>query len=174
MTLREAIDLAGAHPFWVLGFFAAIPLLAWILGLLLQRPAGRDKALLVCYAVLIHLACFPGIFALLLGAYALFFTGQDLLDVNLLLYALPVLSMALTLVAIGQRVAFERIPGFDRFWALMVLVGLTFAIVLAISKTRFWIVFGGSLVYLLLLVGVLYVVLQAAAHTLFARRQRDS
>ena len=55
-----------------------------------------------------------GLFAAVITAYGLFFTRTNLLEVNLLVYALPIVSMAFTLLAVRRNVEFESIPGFDR------------------------------------------------------------
>ncbi|MFC2172047.1 hypothetical protein ACFLU6_05380 [Acidobacteriota bacterium] len=83
----------------------------------------------------------------------------------------PVVSMILTLVFIRQSVSFDRLPGLDRLWGLMVVIAITFGLVLAIQKTRIWLFFGSSLFTLLLLIIGLVLVLQWGAHLLFRPRK---
>ena len=84
-------------------------------------------------------------FAGVLTAYALFFTKENLLDVSIVVYLLPIVSMVVTLVLIRKNVSFEDVPGFERLSGLMVMIACSFAIALVIQKTRIWIVFGGSI-----------------------------
>ena len=102
--------------------------------------------------------------------YALFFTSENLLDVNALVYILPVVSMGLTLALVGRNVRFERIPGFGRLGGLMLILGLTFGMVLALHKTRIWLVFGGSMGNLLLALLGAFILFKVGAHLLFGRK----
>jgi len=81
-------------------------------------------------------------FAGVLTAYALFFTKENLLDVSIVVYLLPIISMVVTLVLIRKNVSFEDVPGFERLSGLMVMIACSFAIALVIQKTRIWIIFG--------------------------------
>ena len=52
----------------------------------------------------------------------------------------------------------------------MVMVGCSFAIALAIQKTRIWIFFGGSIERLFILAGAIFALLKWSAYMLFRRR----
>lgn len=108
--------------------------------------------------------------AAVLTAYALFFGQQNLLDVNLTVYGLPLLTMGLTLLLISRAVSFAEIPGFDRLTGLMVLIAISFALTLALARTRIWLFFGGSITKLVLLVGGLFALLKWGAYMAFRRR----
>jgi hypothetical protein len=120
--------------------------------------------------VLVYAVCVPGMFAAVISGYALFFTRENLLDANLLVYFLPIISMVVTLIFIGKNVSFEEVPGFDRLSGLMVMVGCSFAIALAIQKTKIWIFFGGSIEKLFLLAAGVFALLKWGTYTLFRRR----
>ena len=77
--------------------------------------------------------------------------------------------MAATLLLIRRVADFRRLPGFDRLSGLVVLIAATFALLLAISKTRIWILFGGSIVYLAVLAAALFALLKWGAHIAFRR-----
>ena len=49
----------------------------------------------------------PGIMSAVLIAYTLFLTRTNLLQVNLLVYFLPLLGMGLTYYLIGRNVSFD-------------------------------------------------------------------
>ena len=80
--------------------------------------------------------------------------------------------MVLTLILIRRNVSFDDIPGFDRISGLMMLLAVTFVIVLAIQRTRIWILFGSSIYTLIVLVIALFALLKWGAYML-SRRKRE-
>ena len=170
MTTRDLIHQADLHPVALAVALAAPPLISWVTGRLHDRGPGGAGRWKYFYAVLVYLTCVPGMFAGVLTAYTLFFSRENLLDTNLLVYFLPIVSMIVTLVLIRKNVAFDEVPGFDRLSGLMVMVGCSFAIALAIQKTRIWIVFGGSIERLFILAAAIFGLLKWGAYTLFRRR----
>ena len=170
MTTRDLIQLAGQHPLVLVVAFVVPPLLAWLLGQMHDRRHGGEAPWKYFYAVLVYLACVPGMFSGVITAYTLFFSRENLLDANLLVYFLPIVSMIATLIFIRKNVSFDDVPGFDRLSGLMVMVGCSFAIALAIQKTRIWIFFGGSIEKLFLLAAGIFALLKWGSYMLFRRR----
>ena len=170
MTLRELLDLAGGQTTILLILFGGMPVLALLLGLM----HGKDRGGLVpwswTYALIVYAVCVPGMCAAVVLGYALFFTNENLLDVNALVYILPVASMGLTLALVGRNVRFEQIPGFGRLGGLMIILGLSFGMVLALHKTRIWLVFGGGMGNLLLALLGAFILFKVGAHMLFKRK----
>lgn len=167
MTTREFIQAVDRHPLILLAAFALPPLLAWACGRLHGKDGGSTTPWKYIYSVLVYAACVPGLFAAVLTAYALFFTRENLLDANLLVYFLPIASMVVTLVRIRKNVSFDEVPGFDRLSGLMVMIGLSFAVALAIDKTRIWVWFAGSIGTLFLLALGVFALLKWGCYTLF-------
>ena len=170
MTTRELIQWAGQHSVALLLAFIAPPVLAWLAGQTHGKEQGKLAPWKYLYSVLVYLVCVPGMFAGVITAYTLFFSGENLLDANLLVYFLPIVSMVATLVLIRKNVSFDDVPGFDRLSGLMVMVGCSFGIALAIQKTRIFVFFGGSIEKLFLLAGGVFALLKWGAYTLFRRR----
>lgn len=171
MTLRELITLVGDHSLLMAGLLAVPPLAAIALTFVVKRDAGAGNRLRYVYSVLVYVACIPGIFAAVLTAYALFFTSKNLLDVNVLVYLLPLIAMGVTLVFVRKAVKLDDVPGFDRLSGLMVMLAMTFALVLGIQKTRIWVVFFGSLPMLIGLVVGIFALLKWGSYMFF--RSRD-
>lgn len=169
MTTRDLIQLAGEHPLGLMTAFLAPPLAAWLLGLMHPRGQGALAPWKYFSSTLVYLACVPGMFAAVLTGYALFVTRENLLDANLVVYFLPILSMAATLVLIRRDVPFDRVPGFDRLWGLMVMVGSSFAIALAVQRTNIWLFFGGSIEKLFVLAAGVFALLKWGAAMLTRR-----
>ena len=180
MTLRMLIESAGEHPLVLLALFVAPPAAAWVAGRLHGRgessvrwDGGRSNIgspWRQGYAVLVYLTCVPGVVAAVLVAYTLFFTGENLLDVDLLVFFLPLASMVATLVLIGRNVDFDDIPGFDRLFGLMVMIAVSFTIALVIQKTRILVFVGASIAHLLVFAAVAFLLLKWASHRLLGHR----
>ena len=174
MTLRELIQTAGAHPMPVGAVLLGLPVLAWLTGLAHGQNHGQNTPWKYLYSVWVYLACIPGTFAAVLTAYALFFRNESLLDVNLLIYFLPIATMIVTLVLIRRRVAFEAVPGFDRLSGLLTLMACSFALALAIQRTRIFVGFFGSIEMLFALAGGTFALLKWGGWMLFRRRNEPA
>ena len=169
MTTRDLVNLAGQHPLALVVAFLAPPLAAWLLGLMHPRGQGGLAPWKYFSSVLVYLTCVPGMFAAVLTAYSLFFGRESLLDAAVLVYFLPIVSMAATLVFIRKSVPFDEVPGFDRLSGLMAMVGCSFGIALAVQKTNIWIFFGGSIEKLFILAAGVFALLKWGAYMFFRR-----
>jgi hypothetical protein len=169
MTLNDLIKLANGHLLAPLIFFIAPPVIAWLCGRVHGRGNGGNAPWKYIYAVLVYLVCIPGLFASALTGYELFFQRGDLMNVNLAIYFLPIVSMVVTLIFIHKTVAFENVPGFDRLSGLMVMIGCSFLIALVIDKTRLWLMFHGSIAMLFALAAGIFALLKWGTYMLFRR-----
>jgi hypothetical protein len=171
MTARELAQLADRHPLVLLGVFVVLPLAAWLCGRLHGRGRGGEAPWNYLYSVLVYIACVPGMCAGVLTAYALFFTRENLMDVSLAVFVAPIVSMVVTLILIRKNVSFDEVPGFDRISGLMVMIACSFAIALAVERTRIFLFFGGSIGKLFLLAAGVFALLKWGAYMLFRRRE---
>jgi len=169
VTIRDLLNLAGQYPLPLAGAFVAPPLVAWLLGLMHPRGQGGLAPWNYFSAVLVYLTCVPGMFAAVITGYSLFFSRENLLDANVIVYALPILSMVATLIFIGRDVPFAEVPGFDRLSGLMTMVGCSFAIALTIQKTNIFLLFGGSIGTLFILAAGVFALLKWGTFMLFRR-----
>jgi hypothetical protein len=170
MTVRELIGLVGEQPQVVLAAFLFPPLIVWILGRIHGRGNGERSPWKYIYALLIYLSVVPGMCVLVLTAYILFFTGESLLDVNLVVYGLPIVSMIATLAVMRAHVDFDAVPGFDRLSGLMVMITISFVFALIIRKTRIWLFFGGSIATFIVFLVAFFALLKWGAYLTFRRR----
>jgi len=171
MTVRELTQAAGSHPLPVTSMLVGLPVVAWLLGRLHGQDHGRQAPWKYLYSALVYLACIPGTFAAVVTAYALFFRNENLLDVNLLVYLLPIATMIVTLVLIRQRVDFDAVPGFDRLSGLMTLMACSFGLALAIHRTRIFLGFFGSIEMLFALAAGIFALLKWGGFMLFRRKE---
>ncbi|MBP7961014.1 MAG: hypothetical protein KBG20_00595 [Caldilineaceae bacterium] len=169
MTIRDLVQSLGGHPWLLLIFFILPPAITFGLRYAHRPGEGERMPWRFVYAGLVYAVCVPGIFAAVLTAYSLFFRNESLLDVNLLVYFLPIISMFVTLVFMRQNVDFKQVPGFDRLSGLMVLLGVSFVVALAIQRTRIWVLFGGSIGMLFGLALFAFLLLKWATHRLFRK-----
>jgi hypothetical protein len=169
MTPRDLIDLAGAHPAVLCAVLLAVPMIAAVVGLMHQPGAGGRAPWSWTYALLVYAACVPGVGAAVVTGYTLFFTHENLLDKDVLVYFLPIVSMVATLVLVRRAVPFDEVPGFDRLSGLMVAIAVTFGLVLALRRTFIGIVFVGSLARLAVFGAALIALLQWGLRAAFRR-----
>jgi hypothetical protein len=171
VTARDLIELAGRQPLALLGAALLPPIACLLLSFIHGREPGAARAYRHVYAVLVYLACVPGVGAAVLTAYTLFFTRESLLDKDLLVYVAPVASMVVTLLLIRRSISFDAVPGFDRLSGLIVLIAVSFGILLAIRKTFIGILFGVSLPALLVVGAAVFGLLKWGARALSGGRR---
>ena len=169
MTLTELFSYASQKPYiyGVLGVLIGAPVLALILPLIHGKRRGEETPFRHIYSAIIYLVCIPGIMAGVMTAYMLFISRQDLMAVNALTSILPIVSMIATLMFIGNKVRLDQIPGFERLSGLITVLVVTFVLVLLIEKTRIWVVFFGSIGWLIALVVGLFVLLRWGGGRMF-------
>lgn len=166
MTINDLIAAAAQQPLAIFLLLGPLPVLAWIVGRL-SGSDGEYKPWKYFYSILVYAACIPGILAVVLSAYSLFFINQNLLQLNILVYGLPIVTMILTLVVINKYIEFAAVPGFDRLGGLMLILGISFAVALFIVKVRVWLVFGSSITTLFVIALIAFILLRWGSSKLF-------
>jgi hypothetical protein len=169
MTGRELVTLAGSNPLVLAAVLGVPPLaaLVLVLGFVHERGNGGRAPWKYVYALVIYATCLPGMLAAVLTGYTLFFSRENLLDQNVLVYVAPIVAMTVTLMLVRRNVSFDAVPGFDRLWGLMTMIAVTFVIVLAVSKTSIFLFFGGSVVMLIGLCAFIFALLKWGAFMAF-------
>ncbi len=130
-------------------FLLLLPAVAWVL-LRFFNPYLNKSPIHYALSVIIYLAAIPGMFASVLVFYALFFIRLNLLEVNVVLFFLPIITMGAVFFIIGRKAKFDDLPGFDRLSGLMLLLALVAGIVLALYKLHFIVGFFASIEGLLI------------------------
>jgi len=164
MSVQDFIEWISKYPFWVSTYFVLIPGIPVFIGMLQEKGEyrGEKPPWRHVYAALIYLTTFPGVCAAVLTAYSIFFTRKNLLEVNALVYLLPIASMILTYHLIGQRARFSRLPGFDRLSGLLTLTALTFLILLVLYKLRIIVGFFANIFVLVFLAALIFMAMKWA------------
>ncbi len=175
MNMEEFIAKLESYDLWIiLALVLAPPILVLVMRLLHRNQYGGDNPWRYIYSLLIYWVSLPGVLAGVLTAYTLFFVRQNLLQVNVVIYFLPILSMIATLVLVRRKVDWDDLPGVDRLMAFITLIAISLIVALAILKTRIWIIFGGSIFMLLIIALICYVLLKASFNTLTRGKNRKN
>ncbi len=160
MTINQIIGAISGYGLIIIIVFVLIPLAAYAYG----KAVGKEKAVesphKYVYSFLVYLSSVPGMFSLVLCAYALFILRASLLEVNIVVYFVPIISMIATIILIRKNVDLNYVPGFDRLYGLFVVLGVTFTIALMILQTRIFLFFGSSITTLIIFAIILYLALQ--------------
>lgn len=135
MTLQELLRYIGEHPQMVLAYFAALPLLALIIGILDGRR-GHDMPWNYLYSGIIYLSAVPGIFALTLNVYLFLFERRSVMDMDIFTQVLPIVSMILALAIIRKNVDLNYIPGFDKLSGLLVFITAVMGLMWLADRTH--------------------------------------
>lgn len=135
MTLGDFFQNVSEQPAILLMYFLALPLVA-MLCYLWGREEGYKSPWCYVYSSLIYLSCIPGIFAITLNMYLMFFEKQSLLDANLYFQILPIASMLLTLWLIRMNVDFDEIPGFGKMSTLLMVIAAVMTLLWILEKTH--------------------------------------
>ncbi len=172
MTIQEMIlMIERISPLYLLAGYLFPPLFVWLIGFGINQFNALRSPWKYLYSAFVYLVCIPGILASVLTAYSIFFTRQNLLNVNVFVYFLPIISMIITLVVIARKVDLSGLPGVDRLYSLIIILIITFSGVLAIQKTKIWIFFGGSFWILILIAIICFIVLKISSSKLLGRRR---
>ncbi len=163
MTIEEIIQQAGTNSKAIYIYMAAMPLLALLLNAIISVESF-NKGFKYAYSVLIYAVCIPGIISLLLCLYGLFMLRQNMLQVDVLIYFLPIIAMIATLWIIKRKIGFEYIPGFKRLSSLFILIAISFILAYLIQKTNIYLgIFAvASIKNLFFVFGVILLVLYLA------------
>lgn len=137
MTLHELFDAAAARPEWVVSFFIILPVIAatmwWI-----AKDHGTDSPWRYVYSVLVYLTCIPGILAFSLAVYLFVFQRGDILNTDLTIQVLPILSMLLTLWLVRRNVDFKDIPWFDNISRMITIIFIAMIFMFLVDKIHIY------------------------------------
>ncbi|MCB0634394.1 MAG: hypothetical protein KDD15_31895, partial [Lewinella sp.] len=135
MTLEEFFQKIADNPAYVIFYFTIIPLTAVLAGWM-GKGEGHISPWKYLYSTLIYMVSVPGIFAVTLSIYFFLFERRSIMDTDVFIQILPVISMVVTLLIIRRNVRLEHIPGFDKLSGLIMMISATLAIMWFIDRTH--------------------------------------
>ena len=171
MTLQEVFNQIGDNPSLLLLYFIGLPIITYVATLFSEGESYHAPWKYV-YSLFIYAACIPGILAATLTIYVLVFEGKSLLQINSVVYFLPIVSMIATLLVMSRGLELRRIPGFEKLSGLLFMIAVTFVAILILQKTRIWVVFYGSVWFLVGLFVILFAVFKYGWERLSAKSER--
>lgn len=169
MNLQELFTLLDRNPLPVLAYFVGMPLLAWACGRSQQGGRVYDSPLRWVYAAVLYGVCVPGILAAVVFADNI--SKGRLLQAGVFSQILPVLSMLVSFGLIRRQANPEDIPGFRQVTGFVLLLALTAVALFLLMRTRIWVVFGGGIGSLLILMAVLFLLMKWAFDRAFGPRR---
>ena len=161
MTVQDIIQWFENYPLLIIGYFAVLIIIS-LLGLLAVNRRNFRSPVTYLYSVLVYAVTIPGLLALIITVYSFFFLRTNLLEINVLAYFVPVITMVIVLLIINKTVPMHLIPGFDKLSGLFVIIVITFIITYILQRMFFGVFFVGKMQYLLLFFLALLFVLRIA------------
>lgn len=138
MTLRDVFEAVSGQPTLLFVLLMAVPTLAFLVNLWSGETPEAIWTWRYVYAVLVFMACIPGIFAVTLNIYLFLFERQSIWDTDLAIQVLPILTMVGTLLLIRRKMPFDYIPGFGKLSSFLVLIAAVMGILWFIDRTRIY------------------------------------
>jgi hypothetical protein len=138
MTLRDAFELLSGQPTLLFLLLMALPTGAFLINLWSGETPDEIWKWRYVYAVLVYLACIPGMFAVTLNIYLFLFERQSVWDINLALEVLPILTMVATLMIIRRKIPFGYIPGFGKLSSFLTLIAAIIGVLWIVDRTRIY------------------------------------
>ena len=135
MTLRESFQLLAEHPEYIIFYFAIIPIMAFLAGIL-GKGEGHLSPWRYLYSALIYFVCVPGIFSITLSVYNFLFERRSIMEADVFAQVLPIISMVVTLLLIRRNVNLDYIPGFDKLSGLVTVISAALIIMWFVDHTR--------------------------------------
>ena len=171
MNINELIkNLEHLNLYYAI-YLVVLPVLALCYHYVYSPGKGEEAPHKYIYSGLIYMSSIPGIFGTIITSYTLFILRGNLLNVNVIIYFLPIISMITTIIFIRRQVDLDDIPGFEKLSGLFMILGVTFILTLILLKTRIFLFFGGSIGTFFLLLIFLFALLKWGTYVLFKRKK---
>ncbi len=171
MSINDLIKNIEQFNLYCTIYLIALPIIAFLYQFVHRSGKGEDSPHKYVYSVLIYMTSIPGVLGTIITSYTLFILKGNLLNVNLVVYFLPIISMLTTIIFIRREVNLDNIPGFEKLSGLFTTLGVTFVLTLILLKTRIFLFFGGSIGTFFLLLIFLFALLKWGTYLLFKRKK---
>ncbi len=136
MTLQDFFEYTQQNAQWVLFYFLALPLLALLVGVLASNKAAYSPWAYF-FMLLIYLVSIPATMSVVYSIYKIFFQKADLLQTNLSIQVLPIVSLFATISIIKKFVALDLVPGFDKLSSMWLLMIFVFGLMWFLNRMQF-------------------------------------
>jgi len=159
MTLQQILDAFTQYQTQTLYFFFGIPLLA-VIAIFFKKKYSKNLWVKVFDSLLIYLVSIPWILSFILSIYSIFILKGNILELNILPYFVPLISMWVTYTIIQKSIWLKEVPWFGKISSLLLLIFLTFIVVFLLQKIFIWVVFVWSISYIVWLFLVIFIAMK--------------
>lgn len=166
MTINTFLESFSNYENYALIYFGLMPLLGLLFSKL-HKITIYHNVYDYILSIVVFGTTIPGISSLSLLFYSIFLLNENILNVNVILYFLPIISMILSLFIISRRVSFNRLPGFNKLWSLIIILLIVHIIIFFLFRLHFVIGFFSSFTSLFIIGVILFLILKYAANKLF-------
>ncbi len=158
VSFFELMNQLAPHRAAVLAVLVIVPVLVWVLGAALAH--NRQHVYNRLMTVPVYLTVLPGMMMAWILAYSMLFSGQNIFaELDFVLFFGPVISMIACLILLSRYTKLDRVPGFDKISGMMILAGLSFLLLLFLSKLRVFVGFFTSFGNLAIIFVAIYFVM---------------
>lgn len=159
MTVQDLINNITSNSEFILNYYIGL-LVVSLLGMLFVNSNNFKAPINYLYSILIYLIAIPGTLAIILLTYNFFYLKSNLMQLEVVVYYLPIIAIVVLFAIINKTVSLKYIPGFDKISGLFSIIFVTFIFTYLIQKVFIGIFFIGSITQLLVIFGVLFIVLK--------------
>ena len=170
MTLQNIFDSIdkGGNSNYIIAYFIAIPLLTALFSWIGHGEADRSPWKYI-YSGLIYLSAVPGIFAATVSVYTFLFLRISFLDVNVLVYFLPIISMLATFVILKKVVNLDEIPGFGKLSGLLMTITAVIFVMFFLDRSHIIVFVRVPVQYLILILVGLFILFRFGLKKVFSK-----
>lgn len=137
MTLQQFFSWIQQNSIFVLYYYTALLFLTLLLNSIAENK-GQLYPWNWIYSTIIYLVCIPGIFAVTLNVYFFLFEKRSIMDAELLLQFLPIVMMLVTIYYIQKNVTLDDIPGFEKLFGLIWIIGVILSLMWVVDRTHLY------------------------------------
>ncbi|HRI01571.1 MAG TPA: hypothetical protein PK006_11005 [Saprospiraceae bacterium] len=137
MTLAQFFEWIQLNAHFGILYFIAIPLIALLAGWF-AKEEGHLSPWRYLYSLLIYAICIPGIFALTLNIYLFFWERRSIMNTDLIIQVLPIVSMIATIAIIKNNVNLDDIPGFEKISGLALIIAVILTLMWILDRTHIY------------------------------------
>ncbi len=135
MTLADFFQLINNSPSLTLFYFLAVPLMTF-LAWQFSKGESHESPWKYVFSTGLYLACIPGILSIALSVYLFLFERRGIMQTDIFIQIVPILSMLLTIWLTKRAVDLDRIPGFGRLSSLFWMIGLVLLVMYLLDRTH--------------------------------------
>ncbi|TDQ28498.1 hypothetical protein DFQ07_0871 [Tenacibaculum caenipelagi] len=159
MTIQDFINLLSNNSQVIINYYLVLLVIS-LCGLLSVHENNFKSPVTYLYTILVYAIATPGMLSFILVVYNLFFLKQNLINLPIVVYYLPLIAMIVLLLVIHKTITLKKIPGFDRLLGLFTTILITLFLTYFIQRIFIGVFFIGGLTHLFVIFIVLLVLLK--------------